>query len=110
LKLIEEKNAKYMDVRPNQLRRYNEELENKLENTVWTSGCKSWYTQEDGKNIAIWPGFSFRYRARTRAVNPDHYVFTPRDETATVGGHEQNRDPNADRHRRSRFRSLGRAH
>ena len=28
----------------------------------------------------------------------------------TVGGHEQDRDPNADRHRRSRFRSLGRAH
>jgi cation diffusion facilitator CzcD-associated flavoprotein CzcO len=110
LKLLEKRDAKYMDVRHDRLRRYNEELEHRLEDTVWTSGCKSWYTQEDGKNIAIWPGFSFRYRARTRTVNPDHYVWTPRGETATVDGNGRDRDPNADRHRRPRFGRLGRAH
>ena len=77
LKLLRTKNAKSMEVRPQALRDFNDELEERLENTVWTSGCKSWYTQEDGKNIAIWPGFSFRYRARTRHVNPDHYLWTP---------------------------------
>ena len=109
LKLLEARGAKCMDVRPSQLRRFNEELERRLEHTVWTSGCKSWYTQEDGKNIAIWPGFSFRYRARTRAVNPDHYVFTPREEMATVAGGERDRDSYRSRHRRSPFRRLGRA-
>ena len=110
LKLLDKKRSKSMDVRPSELRRFNEELGRKLEHTVWTSGCKSWYTQEDGKNIAIWPGFSFRYRARTRTVNPSHYVFTPREGTATVAGHGPNRDPNRDRHRRSPFGRLGRAH
>jgi len=110
LKLLEKRDAKYMDVRHDRLRRYNEELEHRLEDTVWTSGCKSWYTQEDGKNIAIWPGFSFRYRSRTRTVNPDHYVWTPRVQTATVDGHGRNGDPNTDRHRRAGFRRLGRAH
>jgi cation diffusion facilitator CzcD-associated flavoprotein CzcO len=84
LKLLEEKNAKYMDVRPEVLARFNQELERRLEDTVWASGCKSWYTQEDGKNIALWPGFSFRYRARTRHVNPEHYLWTPREEQHTV--------------------------
>lgn len=84
LKLLEERNAKHMDVRPEVLAHFNRELERKLEDTVWTSGCKSWYTQEDGKNIAIWPGFSFRYRARTRHVNPEHYLWTPREEQHTV--------------------------
>lgn len=84
LRLLDDKNAKYMDVRPGPLRRFNEELEHKLEDTVWTSGCQSWYTQEDGKNIAIWPGFSFRYRARTRHVNPDHYVWVTRKNATGV--------------------------
>ena len=83
LELMRKKNAKSMDVRPQSLRHFNDELEERLRNTVWTSGCKSWYTQEDGKNIAIWPGFSFRYRARTRNVNPQHYVWTPREEGKT---------------------------
>jgi hypothetical protein len=86
LKLLETKKAKTMDVRPQALRDFNEELEERLEDTVWTSGCRSWYTQEDGKNIAIWPGFSFRYRARTRHVNPDHYVWTPQAQQHTVAG------------------------
>lgn len=110
LKLLATKGAKCMDVRPSALRRFNDELEQELEHTVWTSGCKSWYTQEDGKNIAIWPGFSFRYRMRTRSVNPDHYIFTPREGAATVGEHERDRDPDRNRNRRSPFRRLGRAH
>jgi hypothetical protein len=83
LKLLRAKNAKTMEVRPQALRDFNDELEERLENTVWTSGCRSWYTQEDGKNIAIWPGFSFRYRARTRRVDPDHYLWTPLEERRT---------------------------
>lgn len=107
LKLLERKGAQCMDVRPSRLRRYNEELAQRLEHTVWTSGCKSWYTQEDGKNIAIWPGFSFRYRMRTRGVDPDDYVFTPREGRANVAKRERNRDPNRNRHRRSPLRRLG---
>ena len=83
LRLLEQKKAKYMDVRPGPLRRFNEELEGKLEHTVWTTGCKSWYTQEDGKNIAIWPGFSFSYRDRTRRVRSGHYEWISREETAS---------------------------
>ncbi|MDH3727937.1 MAG: NAD(P)/FAD-dependent oxidoreductase, partial [Myxococcales bacterium] len=107
LKLLRKKKAKYMNVRTPALRRYNEELEQRLENTVWTSGCKSWYTQEDGKNIAIWPGFSFRYRARTRTVEADHYVWTPRHETATVHSHGRDAPTHRDRDRRPAFGGVG---
>jgi cation diffusion facilitator CzcD-associated flavoprotein CzcO len=107
LKLLQKKNAKYMNVRTHALQRYNEELEHRLEDTVWTSGCKSWYTQEDGKNIAIWPGFSFRYRARTRTVEADHYVWTPNPETANVRSDGRNAHTHGDRHRRPAFDGVG---
>jgi hypothetical protein len=107
LKLLREKNAKYMNVRTHALRRYNEELEHRLEDTVWTSGCESWYTQEDGKNIAIWPGFSFRYRARTRTVEADHYVWTPNPERVSVRTDGRNAHTHGDRHRRSAFGGVG---
>jgi hypothetical protein len=109
LKLLQKKKAKHMNVRAPALRRYNEELERRLKDTVWTSGCKSWYTQEDGKNIAIWPGFSFRYRARTRAVEPTHYVWTPYLERVTVGGHGRDSHPHRDRHRSPALGGLGSA-
>ncbi|MDH3199488.1 MAG: NAD(P)/FAD-dependent oxidoreductase [Myxococcales bacterium] len=107
LKLLQKKKAKYMNVRTPALRRYNEELEQRLENTVWTSGCKSWYTQEDGKNIAIWPGFSFRYRARTRAVEVDHYVWTPHLQRTTVQSYGRDPHTHRDRHRRPAFSGVG---
>jgi hypothetical protein len=110
LKLLEEEGAASMDVRPGPVRRFNEELEERLQDTVWTSGCKSWYTQEDGKNIAIWPGLSYRYRMRTRRVNRDHYVFTRREGAATVDDHERDRDRDPHRHRRTLLGRLVRSH
>jgi cation diffusion facilitator CzcD-associated flavoprotein CzcO len=45
----------------------------KLARTVWQSGCSSWYLDERGRNIAIWPHFSWRYWLATRRLNPADY-------------------------------------
>jgi len=42
--------------------------------TVWTSGCRSWYLNADGRNTNVWPGSTFSYRRMTRRFDPDHYV------------------------------------
>lgn len=84
LKLLKKKNARYMDLREDAMVAFNEEITKALENTVWNSGCTSWYTQEDGKNFTIWPGTTLSYRARTRQVNPEHYYWDVASDEADV--------------------------
>ncbi len=70
VKKLAAKKASWMNVKPEVQTRYNAELQAKLKTTVWQSGgCKSWYQTKSGKNTAIWPGFTFTFRNRTKRVN-----------------------------------------
>lgn len=76
LKLIDEVepgSAAYLDVRSEIQDAYNQEIKDKLAQSVWSSGCTSWYETAAGKNTAIWPEGAHRYRDRTRRVVPEHY-------------------------------------
>lgn len=64
-----------MDVKPDRLKTFSEGVQTKLKDSVWESGCHSWYLDSDGKNTVNWPGFTFTYRKATREVNPDDYEF-----------------------------------
>ena len=67
------------DVRKDVQERFNEELQRKLDGSVWTSGgCVSWYLDEHGRNSTIWPGSTWPYRRRTRRFDPDDYELSPR--------------------------------
>ena len=68
-----------VEVREHVQRRYNEEIQRRLQGTVWNSGgCVSWYLDEHGKNTTIWPGSTWPYRRRTRRFQPDDYELRPR--------------------------------
>ncbi|HRB93138.1 MAG TPA: hypothetical protein PLT17_07015, partial [Chitinophagales bacterium] len=47
-------NIKSIEVRKEVQDAFNEEIQKKLEGTIWLSGCKSWYLNEDGKNHTVW--------------------------------------------------------
>lgn len=64
---------KSIEVRKDIQTKFNEELQKKLEGTIWLSGCKSWYLSEDGKNHTVWPGFTLEFRNRTKKINLDDY-------------------------------------
>ena len=53
--------------------RFNERLQARMKDTVWASGCRSWYIDERGKNTTLWPGFTFAYRFLTRRFRADRY-------------------------------------
>lgn len=53
---------------------YNHKLQRKLKGTVWHTGCRSWYLDSRGRNLVIWPGFTFNYRAITRRFDIDSYI------------------------------------
>lgn len=63
-----------VDVKPDVQQAFNDEVQQRMEGTVWTSGgCGSWYLDESGRNTTLWPGFSFELRRRTRRFESSRY-------------------------------------
>jgi cation diffusion facilitator CzcD-associated flavoprotein CzcO len=75
LDMLKQKDMDYMDVKAEAQRRFNDDVQKRLQGTVWTSGCTSWYQQDDGKNFALWPGSTWRYWLQTRKVREQDYLF-----------------------------------
>ena len=65
--------ARYLDVRPEVQREFNDELQERLADSVWTAGCSNWYRTASGKVVNNWPGLTSEYDRRTRQVDPDDY-------------------------------------
>jgi cation diffusion facilitator CzcD-associated flavoprotein CzcO len=65
--------ARYLDVRPEVQRAFNDELQELLADSVWTAGCSNWYRTESGKVVNNWPGLVSEYERRTRELDPTDY-------------------------------------
>jgi cation diffusion facilitator CzcD-associated flavoprotein CzcO len=75
LRVLRKHNARTMTLRADVQRDFNTRLQQEMQHAVWTSGCHSWYQTRSGKVTAIWPGFTFSFRKRTRRVRPQDYRF-----------------------------------
>lgn len=67
-------NARALDVKPGVMHAFNDDLQRRMRGTVWATGCSSWYQDATGKNVALWPGFTFAYRQRTGRFDPSRYL------------------------------------
>ncbi|TFV56845.1 NAD(P)/FAD-dependent oxidoreductase [Mycobacterium sp. PS03-16] len=67
-------NLRYLDVRAEVQRRYNERLQRRLTRTTWMSGCSSWYLTADGFNASMYPGFATQYLRQMRDFRFGDYV------------------------------------
>ncbi|AHM63510.1 4-hydroxyacetophenone monooxygenase HAPMO [Flammeovirgaceae bacterium 311] len=63
----------FLDVKPVVQDAYNRRLQKQFKGTVWTSGCKSWYFNKEGKNTTLYPRLPSTFRKKTRSFNPAHY-------------------------------------
>lgn len=61
---------------------FNADLRRRMQGTVWSSGCQSWYLDKEGRNYTLWPGFTFSYRRITRRFDIDNYVVKEEAEAA----------------------------
>ncbi len=62
-----------LDVRQEAHDRFVAEMRERTRETVWASGCNSWYLAEDGTNFTLWPSWTFEYWWRTRELDRDAY-------------------------------------
>jgi len=77
LRTMKRKRLRAFDVRVAVQRAFNERIQKRMKQTVWASGCASWYIDARGKNTTLWPGFTFVYRYLTRHFRTSDYELTP---------------------------------
>jgi cation diffusion facilitator CzcD-associated flavoprotein CzcO len=77
LDAMDELGAGCVEVRPQVQDTFNEEMQERLQDSVWNSGCSSWYLDRSGRNSIQWPGFTFEYRRRTRSFEAADYRMSP---------------------------------
>ncbi|HUJ57916.1 MAG TPA: NAD(P)/FAD-dependent oxidoreductase [Kofleriaceae bacterium] len=72
LAAMRDRKLAFIDVRPEVEQAFRADLSRKMKNTVWTSGCTSWYQTPDGE-VFLWPGATVDYWRRTRRVELADY-------------------------------------
>ena len=75
LRRMEKDGLTRVEVHQDALDRYVDECDERSNGSVWTDGgCKAYYTDDEGRNYAIYPGFVTEYRRRTRRFDPAAYA------------------------------------
>jgi len=73
LRTMRERGLGTMEVRPENERQYNAQIDRQLQGTVWNTGCASWYLDDTGRNASLWPDWTWRFRQRTASFDADSY-------------------------------------
>lgn len=53
--------------------RFGRWVRRRTRQTVWASGCDSWYLDEQGRNVTLWPASTVRYRLQARRSRDRDY-------------------------------------
>jgi cation diffusion facilitator CzcD-associated flavoprotein CzcO len=86
LQALESADLDWLDVRPEVQKAFNAWVDEASRTSVWESGCRSWYTTADGRNINNWPDHTFLYRHRVRRFDLANYRVMPRRTVAAATG------------------------
>jgi cation diffusion facilitator CzcD-associated flavoprotein CzcO len=75
LKKLKQRKAKFMDVKPEVQKAYNDDIQEKLKRTVWATGCRSWYIAANGRNTTVWPGLTYTFWFKTKHIKTSAFEF-----------------------------------
>ncbi|HUG53201.1 MAG TPA: 4-hydroxyacetophenone monooxygenase, partial [Vicinamibacteria bacterium] len=75
LRFMRSRGVAVVEPRPEVQEAYVAAVDRLSRDTVWVAGgCRSWYLDRTGRNSAIWPDFTWRYRRRVARFAPGDYV------------------------------------
>ncbi len=84
LRVMAEDGMETVELRPEVEAAYNSRLDERMQGTVWNSGCASWYFDASGRNAALWPDWTWRFRRRSSRFDAKHYRMRPGVPATTV--------------------------
>ncbi|MEX1163352.1 MAG: NAD(P)/FAD-dependent oxidoreductase [Nitriliruptor sp.] len=64
-------------------RRFNDSLQRRLRESIWSGNCDSWYVDENGRIVNNWVGTTLEYRWRTRRFDPAAHTLVARSQLPT---------------------------
>ncbi len=73
LRYMRRKQVAFLDVKPEAEKRYVEFVDERSRQTVWLSGCKSWYLDKTGRNSTLWPMSVGQFRRKTVSFRPSDF-------------------------------------
>ncbi|MEW1937070.1 NAD(P)/FAD-dependent oxidoreductase [Dietzia maris] len=84
LRTMRDRGLQTVEVRAAVQDAYNRELRDSTGETVWVTGCRSWYLDDKGNAPAVWPDYTFTFRNQTREFDLSAYRRTTADDTAAT--------------------------
>ena len=90
---MERSGAEVVELRPAVESAFNEQLDRKLAGTVWNTGCSSWYLDAGGRNAALWPDWTWRFRRRTARFDAERYELVPPSPSPPSPRPQRRREP-----------------
>ena len=85
VKTLARSGARSLEVKAQAQEAVQRELQERLAESVWNTGCSNWYVDEHGRNYNNWPGLTLEYRRRTRRFQPQDFVLTAADGSGAAG-------------------------
>jgi cation diffusion facilitator CzcD-associated flavoprotein CzcO len=74
LKQMKQRGLRIIDLRADSQLRFDQWLQSRLQGSIWQAGgCRSWYQDDAGRNVALWPGFIANYRQGIRRMALSDY-------------------------------------
>ncbi len=52
---------------------YNQAIQGDVDESIWSSGCRSWYINKKGRNTTVWPGFVYQYQREMKRLEVSAY-------------------------------------
>ncbi|MFO1271219.1 MAG: NAD(P)/FAD-dependent oxidoreductase [Rubrivivax sp.] len=74
VKELQRRGGRTLEVSAEAQQAWNTMLQQRLAGSVW-SGCRSWYRAANGRNIALWPGFTREYVRTLERCRFEGYAF-----------------------------------
>lgn len=80
---LEKQQADYLHVDDKKMSTFNNKIQQAIRNSVWDSGCSSWYKTASGKITNNWPHFTLQYWWQTRKPDFSFYHFQKVEKSTT---------------------------
>ena len=71
---LESQGISQWDVQRHAQDSYNREIQGDVTESIWSSGCRSWYINKMGRNTTVWPGFVYEYQRQMEKLDVTAYA------------------------------------
>jgi cation diffusion facilitator CzcD-associated flavoprotein CzcO len=83
LRLMRERQASALAVRPDAMQRFDHEVQRRLQGSAWAGGCTSWYKNPSGRITNNWCGSVEDYKRETARLEVADFELAPAAELAS---------------------------